>query len=73
MIDLTLKQWKEPWLYKMKEKICIWLAWHMPVRLVYWCYLRVCSHATTGEHMNQVVPELTTQEASERWHYDHSL
>lgn len=32
-----------------------------------WAAIRVIVNATTGEHSNQVVPELTAFEALERW------
>ena len=51
----------------MKNKLCLWVAWRLPKRLVYWCAMRVNAHATTGEHSAQNVPELTAFEASERW------
>ena len=31
----------------MSEKFWIWLAWKLPKDLVYWCAVRVASHATT--------------------------
>lgn len=32
----------------MTEKFLIWLAWKLPRNVVYWCYIRVHSEATTG-------------------------
>jgi hypothetical protein len=32
-----------------------------------WAAVRVIANATTGEHGNQVVPELTAMEALNRW------
>ena len=51
----------------MIDKICIWVAWLLPKRLVYWCAMRVYAHASTGEYRAHVVPALTAFEASERW------
>ena len=43
---------------KLKEKICIKLAWMLPRRLVMWCAARVGAHATTGQYGTTVVPDL---------------
>ena len=51
----------------MKERILIWLAWRTPRSLVYWCSIRLMTHATVGRYSNQVVPELTAMEALKRW------
>jgi hypothetical protein len=51
----------------MKEKVCIWIAWHLPSCLVTWCFSRVVAYATTGEYSNQVVPELAAVDALKRW------
>jgi hypothetical protein len=51
----------------MKEKLKIWIAWHMPEWLVYWCTIRLNEHATSGKYGNTVVPELTVMSALDRW------
>jgi hypothetical protein len=51
----------------MVERITIWLAWHMPKRIAYWCTIRVASNATTGKYSDQVVPDLKVMEALARW------
>jgi hypothetical protein len=43
------------------------IAWHLPRRLIMWCYIRVAAHATTGEYSGTVVPDLTMMEALKRW------
>lgn len=53
----------------MKERIYIWLAWHMPRRLVYWCAIRLASRATMPPYEKQVVPELKVMDALNRWHW----
>jgi len=50
----------------MKE-IIIWIAWKLPKQIVYWCAVRLISHATTGQYSNQVVPELLAMDALQRW------
>jgi len=51
----------------MSEKICTWLAWKLPRRVVYWASVRLGSSATVQPWENQVVPELTVAEALNRW------
>lgn len=52
---------------RLKEKICLWLAYKLPRRLVMWCAVRVGANATTGEYSNQIVPELRFMDALQRW------
>lgn len=54
-------------LNKMKEKICITLAWWMPRELVYWCALRLMTAATVGRYGNTSPTELTCMDALKRW------
>jgi hypothetical protein len=49
------------------DKLPLWIAYRMPRRLVMWCAVRVGANATTGEHRNQVVPDLTFMDALKRW------
>ena len=51
----------------MIEKLCIFFAWHLPKRLVYWCAIRVNAHATTNQYSNQPVNDLTIIESLKRW------
>ncbi|HET6725909.1 MAG TPA: hypothetical protein VFH85_07890 [Gammaproteobacteria bacterium] len=39
----------------------------MPRWLVYYCAMRLISHATSGEYENTIVPELTAMDALKRW------
>ena len=50
-----------------KEKLGLWLAWHLPRYLVMWCYVRVVAHATTGSFSSTIVPELSAMDALKRW------
>jgi hypothetical protein len=52
---------------RLKEKAIIAIAWALPKTLVMWCAMRVGAHATTGEHSNQIVPELNFMDAVKRW------
>jgi hypothetical protein len=49
------------------DNLCLWLARHLPKRLVYWCYIQVATYATTGKHGNTVVPELSMMDALQRY------
>ena len=51
----------------MKEKLLMWIAWHLPRSLVMWCAMRVGAHATTGKYSSQVVPDLKFMDAMKRW------
>lgn len=51
----------------MAEKIWMWIAWHLPRKLVLWCAMRVGAHATTGRYSDQIVPELKFMDAMQRW------
>jgi hypothetical protein len=46
------------------------IAWLLPKKLVYWCAIRLLSHATVGKYNNQVVPDLKAMDALERWRKD---
>ncbi len=50
-----------------KEKIILYIAWHLPKSIVKWAYYRVLAHATTGKYSTQEVPLLTWQQAADRW------
>lgn len=32
----------------MRERLCIWLAWHLPRRLVYWALVRAATYEPIG-------------------------
>ena len=51
----------------MTERVLTWIAWHLPRKVVMWCYVRVVAHATTGAYSNTVVPELSAVDALKRW------
>ena len=51
----------------MKEKIVLWIAWHLPKTLVMWCGFRIGAHATQGEYGTTIVPELSFMDAMKRW------
>ena len=51
----------------MIEKICIWLAWHLPKQLVYWCAVRVGANATTGCYGHLMVVDTLYLDVLKRW------
>ena len=51
----------------MKDKICIWLAWLLPVRLVYWCGVRMNAHATGTAFSNRTPDEVSIMDAARCW------
>ncbi len=53
----------------MKEKLCIWLAWHLlPRRLVYWCAIRLFSSASAAHLLClREVGTITCVEALKEW------
>lgn len=51
----------------MLDKICKWVAWMLPQRIVYWCVIRVVAAATQGQYGDTIVPELTAMDALDRW------
>jgi hypothetical protein len=52
---------------KTRDKFSMWVAWHLPHRVVMWAAIRVAAYATTGKYGNTVVPELTAMDAVQRW------
>lgn len=54
------------------EQACVSLAWHLPRQLVYWCFIRVASHGTTGPYDNTSPCDLTVAVAAQRWDKTHA-
>lgn len=51
----------------MSDKLCLWIAFRLPRRIVYWAAVRLVSRATTGKFGGTIVPELTAMDALDRW------
>ncbi len=51
----------------MREKLWVWLAWHMPRKLAYWCTMRLIAHATSGKYGDTLVPGITAIDVLTRW------
>jgi hypothetical protein len=54
----------------MRFKILNWIVRQLPKEFVYHCGLRIWVTATTGEYSSTVVPEITMQEALDRFYSD---
>ena len=52
---------------KQRERLVMWIAWHVPKWLAYWCFIRVAAHATTGEWSGSVPHNVSIMDALERW------
>ena len=50
----------------MMDRICRFLADRLPKRVMYFCGIRILAIGTTGNHSDQIVPELTVIEALDR-------
>jgi hypothetical protein len=53
-------------MYKVPEKVCVWIAWKLPKPLVMWCAIRLMAHATTGQY-NQEPDSVSIMDALKRW------
>ena len=59
---------------KMKEvDCCYWLVRRLPKKLIYFCFLHIMVHSTTGGYSSTNVPELTGMEASDRYGKDNGI
>lgn len=52
---------------KRKEHILMWIAWHLPKNIAYWCTVRVITHATQGEWAKEDVLEIRALDILPRW------
>lgn len=47
--------------------VMMWVAWHLPRRLVTWAVIRCFAHATTGEYGTTEPDSLRYGELMRRW------
>lgn len=45
----------------------------LPKKLVYFCFMTVMAHSTTGKYGNTVVPELSGMDAIKRYDDDYNI
>lgn len=54
-------------------KIWYWLVDRLPRKLVYFCFMKVMAHSTTGKYGTTIVPELTGMDAIKRFSDDFNI
>ena len=53
---------------RIKEKICMKIAWLLPRKIVYWCAIRLMAHATSApDYMNEHPDSVSIIKALDRW------
>jgi hypothetical protein len=52
---------------RQRERLVMWVAWHLPRHLAYWAFVRVAAAATTGEWSGSVPDQVSVMEAMRRW------
>lgn len=65
-----MRYYRRFWRYeleKIRERALMAFVERLPRKLVYFCYIRVGVHATTGAYSNTVVPEISMMDALQRW------
>ena len=50
-----------------------WLVAKLPVKLIYFCFMHVMVHSTTGAYGNTIVPELSGTDAIKRYGDDKGI
>lgn len=50
-----------------------WLVRKLPKRLIYFCFMHVMAHSTTGQYGNTITPELTGMDAIDRYGKDSGI
>lgn len=58
---------------KIRMKLAMFVAWHIPRWLVYWCSIRLMAHATTGQWGHVITPETTIMDALKRWDLNYTV
>lgn len=70
------------WLKKIPDKVAMKVAWKLPRKVVYWAYVRVMAHATSGPYGMEDVDRVSYSDACKRWEkgphrkpdwFDHAL
>ncbi len=49
------------------DKLTMWIAYRLPRRVVYWCFIRLMADVTTGPLSDRAVPEIEAMEALKAW------
>ena len=54
---------------RVRERLFVWIAWHLPRDLVSWCYTRVGAEATTGKYSDVHPGDVKMMDALNQWIY----
>jgi hypothetical protein len=52
---------------KLKEKILMFIVWRLPRSMIMWSVIRCWAYATTGEHSDKRLNEVTWEMALKAW------
>lgn len=58
---------------RMVEKLCWWIAYRLPRRVVYFASIRLIANATTGQYGDTEAPGILAMDAVGRWEWDQSI
>ena len=58
---------------KTEMNFWYWLVSKLPVKVVYFCFMHVMAHATTGKYGSTIVPELSGMDAAKRYGDDNRI
>lgn len=50
-----------------------WLVRHLPVKLIYFCFMHIMVYSTTGKYGDTIVPELSGMDAVDRYSNDKNI
>lgn len=52
---------------RLREKMCMSIAWMLPKEIVKWCFYRMCAHATQGKYGEDTPCGMTWETIAKRW------
>jgi hypothetical protein len=55
------------WLRRKRHDAFVWVIWKLPRSVIYWAFIRLWAHGTTGQYGNTHPDDLTWSEALKRW------
>ncbi len=55
------------WIRRTSHKVFLWFVWKLPRTVIYWAFIRVWAHGTSGEYGATSPDDLTWHEALKRW------
>ena len=63
----SMKRYRPEW----RTRLAMWLAWHLPHKIVYWCVVRVVTHAGMQTLADVEMGAITAVMALETWEASH--